>query len=55
MNIKTIFVLVLVSFIAVVVIAALTSSVPLYLIGATGAITTYLVGCVCTDLHNLGR
>lgn len=55
MNAKTILVLILIAFLLVVVLGALTSSVPLYLIGAVGAIATYFVACICTDVRNFER
>lgn len=55
MNAKAVLVLVLIAFLLLVVVGALLSSVPVYLTGAAGAILTYFVACICTDVHNLER
>ncbi len=55
MNAKRILVAALLAFLAVVVLGAVLSSAPIYLVGACGAVVTYLVACVCTDTNEFGR
>lgn len=55
MKAKRILVAILALFLLLVVAGALANSLPLYLIGAGGAILTYLVACVCTDVNEFGR
>lgn len=49
---QAVLIAVLVAFAALVVVGALLSSVPLYLIGVVGAVSTYGVACLCTDRHD---